>query len=422
MKYAISKWYITDYVIFESLDGNKYCLQLDWDLFKPNIAEPVSCLHPITKNQTEEVNKLLKLQKELDEHNPNSNLKVVSQTEQFVYLAANLPLAKIHCLSLDEFHSLSDEEAMNFLLENDVQKNLPLPTIKKDAYFDFLKFLVRFKHLSTENILALYSHSPKLSAVKTIGEWKQQDVGLQVEYLNHAIPLKVTVKESFFERHNQYYPVSYATQSERTLIQQNKLSLSHMEVQSIMLMLDKQVLLGSPAIIQRRCNPQLLFDILSKLSKTQGITIQLNSSLSDSFYAANTIYLPTAGTSIEHAKQLCREYAAALVRNTLDTSNESLIDLYSDSLAWMLAYQYGLEDDTPHLSYQWWNFKENIDVFKLTTYLHNALCYIDERIAPHLFSAQDEKNAIEQNFFGGIDTGTAASNLSKFANIKGATQ
>ncbi len=422
MKYAIAKWYITDYAVFESLDGNKYCLQWDWDLFKPNIAEPISCLHPITKNQTEQVNKLLKLQKELDVHNPNSNLRVVSQTEEYVFLAANLPLAKTHRLSWDEFHSLSDDQAIDFVLENDVQKNSSFPKIKKDSYLDFLKFIVQFKHLSTENILELYAHSPKLSNVKTIGEWKQKNVDFQEEQLTQAIPLKITITEHFFQRHNNYYPISYATQSERTAIQQKKLSVSQMETESTMLIIDQKDAIGTYAFIQRQCNPQLLFDTLSKLSKTQGIKIELNNTLSDSFFASNTIYLPSVGTSYQHAKQLCREYAAAVIKKTLETSNESLLDLYSDSFAWILAYQYGLEEDAPHLAYQWWNSNENIDILKLTTYLHNTLLYIDERVTLQLFSAQDEKKAIEQNFFDGIDTDTTASNLSKFTNKKGAVQ
>ncbi len=95
-------------------------------------------------------------------------------------------------------------------------------------------------------------------------------------------------------------------------------------------------------------------------------------------------------------------------------------DLYSDSLAYLLAYRYGLEEQqTVHLSKLWNEIGTNIDISALTKFLHHSLLHIENRIDPKLFTVRDQLHTLEQNFLQGIPSDASTANRNKFKNLSG---
>lgn len=422
MKYAIAKWYITNFAVYEALDGSLLYLMMDWDMFVPHIAEPVNILTPLVHKELKAQLVILQsLQAQLDKRIPSSNLRVVSVADKYIFLAAEFPCSKIHQLSLEEFQNLSAEQALSLVLDNDAPQPSVPPTIEKNEYQNFLKFIVTFKDFSSENILTLYSKNPAATDVKTVGEWLRSGATLVPETLKNAIPLRITLQQEFFERHGKIYPIEYAVQSERTAIAQHKLPVMLSEKESLLLVIDVQQILGEPFFPPRDCDAQQFSDTIMKLAKMQGFEIKIIPQINDSYYQGGVIYLPLNQGEEQSARMLCREYATAVCQKTLSLLDCSIANLYADSLAWVFAYRYGLERNAEYLQEYWEELHDRIDIRHLSKYLHQALLYLDSRLATKLLPTDEQLAQIKNNFLQDIPPAAQKSEKSKFHNKKGAS-
>ncbi len=325
MKYAIARYYVNDCSVYECLDGTLYYLPCDWEYFFPNIAEPTDALEQLFGKQLLQVDLLKKLQSQLELRLPNISMRVVSACGQDIYLAADFPFSKIHKLSFKEFETLTPEHAFSLLCENEPRAPIQLRPISAEEYPTFLEFIVTFKNFYSDHILTLYATSPRLTNVKTIGEWLKLGYTIPSSSVQSAILLSISVSQSFFKRGNTSYPVEYALQSERSAIAVGKLPLTQTELSSCLLVLDSQNVTGESSPYSRQCcDANLFFHAISKLASTQGIQIRTDNKYTDSFYQNTTIHLPAANDDVWLAKMICREYAAAFCDKTVaatDTPN-----------------------------------------------------------------------------------------------------
>lgn len=411
-QYAIARWYVTDFAIYEALDGSYYILDMDWDMFIPNIAEPIHLLNPLCHKQHKIQLRLLhSLQSQLNKRIGNCALQVVSAVEKSIFLSGTFPNAAIHHLTTEQFEQLTAEKAIDLLLENSPPSGCNVPKLAQKEYAEFLKFLVEFRKYSLENIFTLYSCSPTPTYVQTFAQWKKLGYFIPEAKRKNAIFLPITVQESFFERNGHRYPLSYAVQTERTHIAQGQLPVSHIEQPSALMVWDETVITQKTTPFIRDCDPQVLFHAIEKLAKTQGISIQQNSNISSSFYLAqtNSIQLPVGGSPQMRARWLCREYAAAVCHTTVSHSMEGdsmYLNLLSESLTWVLLYRYGLEESAEGLNC-YYNLLPSPNLLTIANYLLNALCYICQRIDPSVYPEENITEQIRNNFLADLMTDTS---------------
>lgn len=403
--YAIARYYITDFAIYQTVTEEYFCLRMEWDMFTPGIAEKTEFLKPLSDFQKKEVRNLRALEKQLISRFPDCGVQIVSIAQSDVFLSSKTPGSNIVKLSKAELLQLSEQQ-----LKELAQMNTGSPVLRSGSldhidYLDFLRFMVRFQRFSLENIIRLYRYHPRATLLHSFAEWNRMNFVISQDAKKYSAILPIRIQCSLFERDGAAVPLEHAVESERAAIAEQKLPVFKKEYDALLEVWDEFDVCRVRSPFVRTCNPQLFFETISKLAKVQGFEVVKNPDICESYYQqrTKTIHLPQGGNVLMYAKWICREYAAALVEETAAFSGKKLNDLAAESLAWMLCYRYGFDTSAEYLVHYYRYVIGEKFLEELTVYLYNAFRYIQENIEETLLSDIEVEQTIRKNLLSNVE-------------------